>query len=314
MIELLQLEKRYTDPQTAAEVFAVQNLSVTFPTGKITALLGPSGCGKTTTLRMINRLIEPSGGSIRLAGQDVLSLRPEALRRRIGYVIQQIGLFPHLSVAQNVAVVPELLGQPKPQIQARVLELLELVGLEPQAFAHKRPNELSGGQAQRVGVARALAADPQVLLMDEPFGALDPLARDKLQEAFLDIQSRLKKTIVLVTHDIDEALRMADWVVLLNAGQLEQFGTPQDLVRRPSSEFVRQFLGEDAFLRQLAGIEVSALARAGDATGLPSIAGHLNARSALSLMLREHAQAVAVLDEAGKVLGVLDWQTLEAAQ
>jgi osmoprotectant transport system ATP-binding protein len=314
MIELLNLEKRYTDPQTGTNLFAVRDLSLTFPTGKITALLGPSGCGKTTTLRMINRLTEPSGGSIRLAGQDVLSLRPEVLRRRIGYVIQQIGLFPHLNVAQNVAVVPDLLGQPKSQIQARVLELLELVGLEPSQFAHKRPSELSGGQAQRVGVARALAADPPVLLMDEPFGALDPLARDKLQDAFLQIQSRLNKTVVLVTHDIDEALRLADWVALLHAGQLEQFGTPQDLVRRPSSEFVRQFLGEDAFLRQLAGIKTSALARTGDATGLPSIAGHLNARSALSLMLREHTQAVAVVDEFGTVLGVLDWQALEAAQ
>jgi osmoprotectant transport system ATP-binding protein len=314
MIELLHLEKRYTNPPTAADGFAVRDLSLTFPTGKITALLGPSGCGKTTTLRMINRLIEPTKGSIRLAGQDVLSLRPEVLRRRIGYVIQQIGLFPHLSVAQNVAVVPELLGQPKSQIQARVGELLELVGLEPNQFAHKHPSELSGGQAQRVGVARALAADPPVLLMDEPFGALDPLARDKLQEAFLQIQSRLQKTIVLVTHDIDEALRLADFVALLNAGQLEQFGTPQDLVRHPRSEFVRQFLGEDAYLRQLAGIKASNLLRAGDATGLPRIAGHLNARSALSLMLQLNTQVVAVVDESGTVLGVLDWQTLEAAR
>jgi osmoprotectant transport system ATP-binding protein len=176
---------------------------------------------------MMNRLIEPSAGSIRLDGQDVLTLRPELLRRRMGYVIQQIGLFPHFSVAQNIATVPNLLGQPKSHIQSRVLELLELVGLEPHVFANKRPSELSGGQAQRVGVARALAADPPVLLMDEPFGALDPLAREKLQEAFLEIQRRVQKTIVMVTHDIDEALRMADCIALMHHGQLEQFGAPK---------------------------------------------------------------------------------------
>jgi osmoprotectant transport system ATP-binding protein len=313
MIELLHLEKRYADPQTGAEVIAVQDLSVTFPTGKITCLLGPSGCGKTTTLKMINRLIEPSSGSIRLSGQDVLSLRPEVLRRRMGYVIQQIGLFPHFSVAQNIAVVPELLRYPKGQIQARVLELLELVGLEPKLFANKRPSELSGGQAQRVGVARALAADPPVLLMDEPFGALDPLARDKLQERFLEIQRRLQKTVVMVTHDIDEALRMADFVLLLNNGQLEQFAIPQDMVRYPANPFVRQFFGEDAFLRLLAGLKASALARAGDATGLPRVSGSLDARSVLALMLRDRIQVVAVLDDSGAVLGILERRILEEA-
>jgi osmoprotectant transport system ATP-binding protein len=313
MIELLHLEKRYADPQTGAEVIAVQDLSVTFPTGKITCLLGPSGCGKTTTLKMINRLIEPSSGSIRLSGQDVLSLRPEVLRRRMGYVIQQIGLFPHFSVAQNIAVVPELLRYPKGQIQARVLELLELVGLEPKLFANKRPSELSGGQAQRVGVARALAADPPVLLMDEPFGALDPLARDKLQERFLEIQRRLQKTVVMVTHDIDEALRMADFVLLLNNGKLEQFAIPQDMVRYPANPFVRQFFGEDAFLRLLAGLKASALARAGDATGLPRVSGSLDARSVLALMLRDRIQVVAVLDDSGAVLGILERRILEEA-
>jgi osmoprotectant transport system ATP-binding protein len=313
MIELLNLEKRYFNPQSGSEIVAVKNLTLTFPTGKITALLGPSGCGKTTTLKMINRLIEPSSGSIRLERQDVLSLQPETLRRRMGYVIQQIGLFPHFSVAQNIATVPNLLGYPKAQTQARVLELLELVGLEPSVFAGKRPSELSGGQAQRVGVARALAADPPVLLMDEPFGALDPLARDRLQERFLEIQQRLQKTIVMVTHDIDEALRMADFVALLHNGQLEQFGTPKELVRQPNNEFVRQFLGEDAFLRQLAAINASVLARAGDAVSLPAVSGNLNARSVLSLMLREKTQAVGVVDESGAVLGILELSDLEAA-
>ena len=262
---------------------------------------------------MINRLTEPTGGQILLDGQDIMAQRPEDLRRQIGYVIQQIGLFPHLSVVQNVATVPDLLGRPKAQTRERARELLALVGLEPGQFADKHPHELSGGQAQRVGVARALAADPPVLLMDEPFGALDPLARDKLQEAFLDIQRRLQKTIVLVTHDIDEALRLGDRVALLNAGELAQFGTPNELVRHPESEFVRQFLGEDALLRQLAGLTAAQLAQPGDGTGLPQISGSLNVRSALSVMLGQRSDALAVLDADGQVQGVLTWQMLEAA-
>ncbi|MDV6375344.1 ABC transporter ATP-binding protein [Deinococcus arenicola] len=313
MIELQNLEKRYTNPATGQAFYAVKDLSIVFPDGEITALLGPSGCGKTTTLRMINRLIEPTGGRMLIDGQDVMAQKPEMLRRHIGYVIQQIGLFPHLSVAQNVATVPDLLGQNKAQTAKRVTELLGLVGLEPGQFAGKYPHELSGGQAQRVGVARALAADPPVLLMDEPFGALDPLARDKVQDAFLEIQQRLKKTIVLVTHDIDEALRMGDKVALLREGELAQFGTPNDLVRRPESEFVRQFLGEDALLRQLAGLTAGQLARPGDATGLPQISSKLNVRSALSVMLGERSEALAVMDEGGQVQGVLTWQALEEA-
>lgn len=313
MIELKHLEKKYVSETSGEPFYAVKDLSLTFPDGKITALLGPSGCGKTTTLRMINRLTEPTGGQILLDGQDIMAQRPEDLRRGIGYVIQQIGLFPHLSVLQNVATVPDLLGRPRAQTRARARELLALVGLEPGQFGDKHPHELSGGQAQRVGVARALAADPPVLLMDEPFGALDPLARDKLQEAFLDIQRRLQKTIVLVTHDIDEALRLGDRVALLNAGELAQFGTPNDLVRHPESEFVRQFLGEDALLRQLAGLTASQLAQPGDATGLPQIDGTLNVRSALSVMLGQRSDALAVLDADGQVQGVLTWEMLEEA-
>ncbi|CAM3958562.1 ABC transporter ATP-binding protein [Deinococcus marmoris] len=313
MIELQNLEKKYVNETSGETFYAVKNLSLVFPDGKITALLGPSGCGKTTTLRMINRLTEPTGGKIMLNGQDIMAQRPEDLRRGVGYVIQQIGLFPHLSVLQNVATVPDLLGRPKAQTRERARELLDLVGLEPGQFADKHPHELSGGQAQRVGVARALAADPPVLLMDEPFGALDPLARDKLQEAFLDIQRRLQKTIVLVTHDIDEALRLGDRVALLNGGELAQFGTPNDLVRHPESEFVRQFLGEDALLRQLAGLTASQLAQPGDATGLSQISGSLNVRSALSVMLGQRSDALAVLDANGQIEGVLTWQALEEA-
>ena len=313
MIELQNLEKRYTNPQTGAEVYAVRHLNLTFPEGEITALLGPSGCGKTTTLRMINRLIEPTGGRILVGGEDTRNVRPEVLRRRMGYVIQQIGLFPHLTVAQNVATVPDLLGQPKAATQGRVLELLDLVGLEPGQFAHKHPHELSGGQQQRVGVARALAADPPVLLMDEPFGALDPLARERVQDGFLNIQRRLKKTVVMVTHDIDEALKMGDKVALLNAGELAQFGTPDDLVRRPVSDFVRQFLGEDALLRQLAGRRAGELARPAapgqNVQNLPRVERMLDARSALSVMLRERTEAVAVMD-GEQVRGVLNWHDL----
>ncbi|WP_425147274.1 ABC transporter ATP-binding protein [Deinococcus sp.] len=303
MITLEHLEKRYGDS------YAVRDLNITFPDGAITALLGPSGCGKTTTLRMINRLIEPSGGRIVLNGKDTSSLKPEELRRGIGYVIQQIGLFPHLSVSQNVATVPDLLGRPKAQTRQRVDELLDLVGLEPDRFRDKRPGELSGGQAQRVGVARALAADPPVLLMDEPFGALDPLARDEVQERFLNIQSALKKTVVIVSHDIDEALRMGDYVALMRAGELAQFGTPDDLVKRPASEFVRKFLGDDANLRQLAGVPVREFARAGDAHGLPRIEGDTNTRTALALMLRAGNEHAAVWD-GETLLGVVGFEDL----
>jgi osmoprotectant transport system ATP-binding protein len=304
MIEVQQLEKRY------GETYAVRDLNLSFPDGELTALLGPSGCGKTTTLRMINRLIEPSGGRVLLNGQDTRDLRPEALRRGIGYVIQQIGLFPHLSVAQNVATVPDLLGRDRTQTRRRIDELLELTGLDPAVFRSKKPSELSGGQAQRVGVARALAADPPVLLMDEPFGALDPLARDTLQEAFRDIQRRLHKTVIMVTHDIDEALRLGDWVALMRAGQLEQFGTPDDLIHRPASGFVRQFLGEDATLRQLAGRNVTEFLTPGSGrAGLPTIEAGLNARSALSVMLREGSDALNVTRD-GEPLGTVTWAAL----
>ena len=304
MIQVEHLEKRYGDS------VAVQDLNLTFPEGQLTALLGPSGCGKTTTLRMINRLIEPTGGRILLGGQDTRILKPEALRRSIGYVIQQIGLFPHLSVAQNVATVPDLLGRDRRATAQRVDELLDLVGLDPAVYRGKRPAELSGGQAQRVGVARALAADPPVLLMDEPFGALDPLARDRLQDAFRDIQRRLGKTVVMVTHDIDEALRLGDRVALMRAGRLEQFGTPDDLIHRPASEFVRDFLGEDATLRQLAGRPVSAFVRAGlPSPGAPRVQADLNARSALSVMLREGHDTLEVL-RGEELLGHVAWQDL----
>lgn len=305
MIELLHLEKRYGD------TFAVRDLSVTFPEGAITALLGPSGCGKTTTLRMINRLIEPTSGQVLLSGQDTRDLRPEQLRRGIGYVIQQIGLFPHLTVAQNVATVPDLLRQDRQATARRVDELLNLVGLDPATFRHKRPAQLSGGQAQRVGVARALAADPPVLLMDEPFGALDPIGREALQNAFRQIQQQLHKTVVMVTHDIDEALRLADHIALMNAGRLEQFGTPEELVFHPATPFVSQFLGEDIVLRRLAAVPLEGFVRPGAAGegGVPTVPITLSTRTALSVMLQEHTSALNVARN-GQVIGSVTWDDL----
>lgn len=306
MIELQHLEKRY-GPQ-----LAVDDLNLVFPEGQVTALLGPSGCGKTTTLRMINRLIEPTGGRVLIGGQDTRNLRPEELRRRIGYVIQQIGLFPHLNVAQNVATVPDLLGQDRNATARRVDELLELVGLDPELYRAKKPSELSGGQAQRVGVARALAADPPLLLMDEPFGALDPLAREHLQNAFRAIQRQLHKTVVMVTHDIDEALRLGDRIALMNAGRLEQFGTPDDLITRPATPFVREFLGEDATLRQLAGRTAAEFMTPYTACSWPTLPADTDARTALSVLLREGTDALTLLRD-GQPVGELIWSALRDA-
>jgi osmoprotectant transport system ATP-binding protein len=222
---------------------AVEDVSLQIPMGRVVALLGPSGCGKTTTLRLINRLEEATTGQVLVRGQDVRSQRPELLRRSIGYVIQEGGLFPHLNVAANVATVPRLLRWSRERIRRRVKEVLDLVGLPEGQFGQRMPAELSGGQRQRVGVARSLAADPDVLLMDEPFGALDPGTRDAIQDEFLALNQRLQKTVVLVTHDIAEAGRLADQIVLLDRGRVLQQGTLRDLLLRPADERVRVFLG-----------------------------------------------------------------------
>ncbi|HSP29089.1 MAG TPA: betaine/proline/choline family ABC transporter ATP-binding protein [Ilumatobacteraceae bacterium] len=238
---------------------AVDNLSLDIESGTIVALLGPSGCGKTTTLRMINRLIEPTSGTIEINGVDVMSQSAQELRRGIGYVIQQVGLFPHRTIASNIATVPVMLGWEKARCAARVEELTTLVGLDHELL-DRYPDELSGGQQQRVGVARALAADPPVLLMDEPFGAVDPIVRTRLQDELLDLQNKVSKTIVLVTHDVDEALRVADRIALMNVGGvIEQLATPDELMRSPANDFVRSFVGEDRGLRRLALNNVSAL-------------------------------------------------------
>lgn len=309
---------------------AVERLSLQIEQGKTTVLLGSSGCGKTTTLRMINRLIEPSEGRITLRGQNIGQQAPEKLRRTMGYVIQQAGLFPHWTVAKNIATVPRLLGWKQPQIEARVAELLALVGLDP-SMAQRFPHQLSGGQQQRVGVARALAADPPILLMDEPFGALDPLSRQHIQQAFLAIQQRLHKTVILVTHDIDEAFLLADSLVLMHEGKLIQSGSPLELIFSPTSEFVTQFLGQDAWLRYLATLPVarllqdtSRMTESGVSEGSSDmhsllgdpISGDLDARTALSLLLSrgEGSLAVRMQNEKLDYLTLAHYQHLKAHQ
>lgn len=238
---------------------AVGDLSFEVPEAQIVVLVGPSGCGKTTTLKMINRIIEPTSGAIWVAGTNAVQTEPHLLRRQIGYVIQQTGLFPHRTIAQNIATVPRLLGWDRSKIDERVIELIDLVGLEVE-MADRYPAELSGGQQQRVGVARALAADPPVLLMDEPFGAVDPIVRTRLQAELLSLQARLQKTIVFVTHDIDEAIQLGDRVAILNVGGvLEQIGSPEDILREPANDFVAEFLGTDRGLKRLSLIPISAV-------------------------------------------------------
>jgi osmoprotectant transport system ATP-binding protein len=247
MISIEGVGKTYPDGTVA-----VHELSLDVGTGEIAVLVGPSGCGKTTTMRMINRLVEPSSGRITVNGADVASVDPVELRRRIGYVIQQVGLFPHQTVAANIATVPKLLGWDRTRTKARVGELLELVGLDPATHGGRYPHQLSGGQRQRVGVARALAADPPVLLMDEPFGAVDPVARDRLQVEFLRLQEQVRKTVVFVTHDVDEAIRLGDRIaVMREGGHLEQYAAPETLLSDPATPFVAEFVGAERTLRRL---------------------------------------------------------------
>ena len=235
---------------------AVNELSLDISEGEIVVLVGPSGCGKTTTLKMINRLIEPTSGTITVAGDDIMEMPAPELRRRIGYVIQQIGLFPHRTIAENIATVPRLLGWDRRRIDDRTAELIQLVDLDP-GMRDRYPRELSGGQRQRVGVARALAADPPVLLMDEPFGAVDPIVRGRLQEELLDLQRRVRKTIVFVTHDIDEAIKLGDRVAILNVGGVvEQYASPAEILRDPANRFVEEFLGRDRGIKRLSLIKI----------------------------------------------------------
>jgi osmoprotectant transport system ATP-binding protein len=301
-IRLEGVSKTYADGTVG-----VEELDLTFAAGELTVLVGPSGCGKTTTMKMINRIIEPTTGRILLGGEDVTRVDPDQLRRRIGYVIQNVGLFPHQSVRTNVGTVPRLLGWDRRRVRARVDELLTMVGLDPERFGDRYPAQLSGGQRQRAGVARALAADPPVLLMDEPFSAVDPIVRERLQSEFLRLQAAVRKTIVFVTHDIEEAVRLGDRIAVMSqGGHVEQFATPAELLGKPASPFVADFVGADRGLKRLAvtGIDVADL----EHPPVVHVAdGLADARAELS---RAGARWAVVLDDDGALHG---WLSVERA-
>jgi osmoprotectant transport system ATP-binding protein len=286
---------------------AVDRVSFAVAEGECVVFVGPSGCGKTTTLKLANRLLAPSSGRILVDGQDIAGRDPIALRRGIGYVIQDVGLLPHMTIIQNVGLVPRLLGWPRARIAARARELLDLVGLPPVEYAEKRPHQLSGGQRQRVGVARALAADPPVILMDEPFGALDPVTRAQLQDGFIGLRARVRKTILFITHDIDEAVRLGDRIAVMRAGTIAQLGAPGDVLRRPADEFVRRFIGHDRAMKLLK------LARVGDLVDrriaqAPAGASADEARRALRAA---GGDTLAIVAADGVFQGVLRFQDLE---
>ena len=310
MIELQAVGKTYGSTQ------AVDGVSLRIERGEFVVLIGPSGSGKSTLLKMINRLVEHDRGKILFKGEEIRSFRPEDIRRRMGYAIQSTGLFPHWSVARNIATVPELLSWPAARIAARVDELLTLLGLEPQAYRGRFPHQLSGGQQQRVGVARALAADPEVLLMDEPFGALDPITRLALQDELARIHRASGKTILLVTHDIDEALRLATRIVLLDRGRIVQAGTPAQLLAQPASELVSDFLGRSDLGLKLLGLhrvaERMQLAAPADVTAGAAIAATLSLRDALSIFVERQVDRLPVADAQDRVVGTLHFADLLA--
>ncbi|MBV8523744.1 MAG: ABC transporter ATP-binding protein [Acetobacteraceae bacterium] len=283
----------------------VDDVTFTVEAGEFCALMGPSGSGKSTLLRMINRLIEPSGGTIRLDGEEVRHIPPQTLRRRIGYAIQSVGLFPHWTIARNIATVPRLLRWPRERIERRIDELLHLLDLDPAAMWERYPHQLSGGQQQRVGVARALAADPEMLLMDEPFGALDPVTRSSLQAELARIHRSTGKTIVFVTHDIEEALRLGTRIALLRKGKLVQFDTPGRLLAAPADDFVQSFVGSDIGLRLLSLYTAEDRLRARETAPGEPISKEINLRDALSLMIERGVDRLPVADRGGPIIGVL---------
>lgn len=309
-LRLDAVSKQYPDGTTA-----VHELTLDVGRGELCVLVGPSGCGKTTTMKMVNRLVEPTGGRVLLDGDDVADLDPVQLRRRVGYVIQQVGLFPHQSVRTNVSTVPSLLGWDRKRTRARVDELLDLVGLDPSLYGDRYPSQLSGGQRQRVGVARALAADPLVLLMDEPFSAVDPVARERLQTEFLRLQRALGTTVVLVTHDIDEAVRLGDRIaVMRDGGYLEQYADPATLLGAPATDYVAEFVGSDRAVKRLSVTRI-------DRRWLVPFHGDVDVEvrddadlgAVLALLLQSSQGRVAVVDSAGSRLGTLTPSALHAA-
>ena len=319
-LEFRAVTKRYASGGKDAGRGAVNDLSFSVPAGAVCVLVGPSGCGKTTSLKMVNRLIEPTAGQILLDGVDVMSEDVTALRRRIGYVIQQVGLFPHLTIGRNVAVVPGLDGWSRQRQQARSTELLSMVGLDPDRYRDRYPAQLSGGERQRVGVARALAADPPLMLMDEPFAAVDPIVRERLQDEFLRLQRELAKTILFVTHDIDEAIRMGDLIAVMGeGGHLAQFAPPDEILAHPASDFVARFVGADRGLKRLslrtiADLEADPLPSASAARdALPAFRPETKLRDALSILLAADTRGGVALDGEGRPRGFVTVDAIASA-
>lgn len=301
MIEFEHVTKQY------GEFKAVDDLCLTVEKGQICILIGPSGCGKTTTLKMINRLVEATSGVIRIDGQDILSIDPIELRRQIGYVIQEVGLFPHLTAAQNIALVPFLKKWPEKKRRERAEELLELVGLPPDVYRDRYPHELSGGQQQRVGVARALASDPAIILMDEPFGALDPITRTQLQDELLRLQDELHKTIVFVTHDIDEALKLGTMIAVMRAGKVLQYDTPERLLKNPADPYVEEFVGRDRLWRRPEYLKVEDVMIRNPVT----IGQHRTPGQALGAMKQYKVNTLLVTSREGRLLGIIRGRDLQ---
>ncbi|WP_406133599.1 ABC transporter ATP-binding protein [Streptomyces zaomyceticus] len=313
MIRFEHVTKRYADGTTA-----VDDLSFEVAEGELVTLVGPSGCGKTTTMIMVNRLVEPTSGSVFVDGEDISGVDPVALRRKIGYVIQQVGLFPHRTVLDNTATVPALLGWKKAAARARAAELLDLVGLDPATYGSRYPAQLSGGQRQRVGVARALAADPPVLLMDEPFGAVDPVVRERLQNEFLALQATVRKTVLLVTHDIEEAVRMGDRMAVYGQGRIEQFDTPATVLGSPATPYVADFVGSDRGLKRLAVTPVTeadldpvpadgptSSEKSGSRDGAAPVPLGTSLKDALAVLLQHDTGRLTITGDDGRPLGVL---------
>lgn len=293
-IEFVGVDKLYGDSTVVASL----NLSI--QRGQLVTLIGPSGCGKTTTLKMINRLIEPTRGSIFVSGQDTSRMDPVELRRKIGYVIQQIGLFPHMTIEENIALVPKLLGMDKTKYLKRAHELLDLVDLDPRTYGTRYPKQLSGGQQQRIGVARALAANPDIILMDEPFSALDPISREQLQDELIKLQEQLKKTIVFVTHDMDEALKIADQIVLIQGGKIVQQDIPEQILRHPKDDFVREFVGEKRFMQFSVFRHVEEVM-----TEAVTVRPNRGIAECVQYMRRRNVNSLIVTDKEGNYLGVV---------
>ncbi len=287
---------------------AVTDLTLEVPEGETCVLVGPSGCGKTTTMKMVNRLIEPTSGTIYVGGKDVTKMDPIELRRGIGYVIQEIGLFPHMSITNNIATVANLLGWDKERISARVDELLRLMGMEPAEFRNRYPHELSGGQKQRIGVARALGVDPPVMLMDEPFGAIDPITRERLQNEFLRLQEKLKKTVIFVTHDINEAIKMGNKIAILQVGGiLEQYGTPDEILAYPANRFVEDFVGADRTLKRLNLVRVYEVMDDHPFTAMTT----QSIEEVEEYMRKENVDNLLVIDPGRVLKGYVSWKTLQ---